>query len=100
MNNLVENAYKWLNVQVKAEKMRRKVFEAGDDVTKCAGSPTEKEIQVVNILPLLDVLGISSYRSDWDGNKNCGTDYDIVWFYYLNYKFFELVEKEKDNEGK
>jgi len=93
MSNQVENAYKWLNSQIKADKIRRKKFKAEDTEVFASGVATEKEIMVYNILAIADIVGLTTYRADWSGNKHCNTHHDIIWFTYNNYKFFELVDK-------
>lgn len=88
---LMDNAYKWLNMQIKAEKMRRKQFS---DFIRVTGTFTNNEIQITGIEELAKILDIDINRETWSGNESCNTNWDIIYFQYRNYKFFELVDKE------
>lgn len=97
---IVDAAYSWLNMQIKANKMRNKRLAISEDVNiYMVSGNSDKEIFIGNLIALTNILGISYYREDWDGNAHCETNHDIVYFYYRNYKFFELVSKEIKNEG-
>ena len=87
----VDNAYKWLNMQIKAEKMRRKSFEKS---IRVSGTFQENVIQIVNLEELAKILDIEINREDWHGNESCNTNWDIIYFWYHNYKFYELADKE------
>lgn len=88
---LMDNAYKWLNMQIKAEKMRRKQFS---NFINVSGTFTNNEIQITGIEELAKILDIDITRETWSGNESCNTNWDIIYFQYRNYKFFELTDKE------
>lgn len=85
----MDNAYKWLNMQIKAEKMRRKSFES----ITVADTFHEKAIQITNLEKLAKILDIEINREDWCGNDNYDTNWDYIYFLYHGYKFFELTDK-------
>ena len=60
-----------------------------------------RELHVVGIEKVSEILGVECTRTDWSGNKNCGTNWDEVSALYRGYKLFELKNKEENtNEGK
>ena len=86
-----QDALAFLNCQVKAQKMMRKTFESLGDVSPLG---LYKDIHVYNLIHLCDILEVPYIRENWDGNKQCNSNWDIVYFYYKGYKFYSLVDKE------
>lgn len=45
---------------------------------------------------LAAALGCKVEVVPWEGNADCGTNYDSVQFVYNGHKFFQLVSKESE----
>lgn len=91
-------AISWLNIQVKAQKMRNKrLYEYGKDgrVTYMC-SP---DLQIASGIKLIaDAAEIPYKEQPWDGNEQCGTNYIERSFVYRGFTFFELGTAEKFEE--
>lgn len=87
------DAYKFLNYQIKANKMLKKRFNSLGDIRTTGIS---SEIQLGGDISILcKAIDEEVIREDWNGNKACEANYDIIYFYYRGYKFFELVDKDE-----
>lgn len=60
-------------------------------------SPIMK-FQMVNLAEWCKLLGKKYKKEDWNGNEQCGSNWDIIYFEYKGVLFFELVEKENEDE--
>lgn len=90
-DQLKVDAYKFLNCQIKANKILKKRFNSLGDVHTAVNC---SEIQLVgDISKLCEVIDEEVIREDWDYNEHCNTNYDIIYFAYRGYRFFELVDK-------
>ena len=89
-----EIIYNWLNKQIKSVKLARTKLPRELNIY---GSNLmciyDKEIHIVGVIDIANALGIEYFRENWDGNEIAKRNCDEVWFYYKNFKFFELVEK-------
>jgi len=56
------------------------------------------EFQMVNLADWCKALQIDFHRVDWEGNKVCETNHDMIYFDYEGCRFFQLVDKEGENE--
>lgn len=85
-------AFAFLDAQVEAQNLIRKTFDNLD----VAPLNTRDTIQIRGIVLLSELTGIYCIREDWDGNKVCDSNWDILHFNYKGYEFFELVDKEEN----
>ena len=88
-----QDALAFLNCQVKAQKMMRKKFASLGGVELIS---LRDDIQIWNLMQLIEILEMPYIREDWDGNDVCDSDRDIIYFDYKGYRFFQLVDKEKN----
>lgn len=58
-----------------------------------------RDVQVSNLRKWCELLDESYIREDWEGNDICNSNFDIIYFIHENIKFFELVDKEKNDDG-
>ena len=86
-----KDAYSLLNNLIKAEKLERKKFKSLGEIEIIG---LKSEIQVWKLIQWCELLEMPYNREDWGGNKSCGSNWDIVYFTYKGFTFFELVEKE------
>ncbi len=96
MNNceqLKSNAFAWLNKQIKADRMMKKSFH--EEVSNITPS-SFKQIHISGLIKVSEITGIPYKRIGWDGNEHCKTNHDEVFFYYKGYKFFQLIDKDKE----
>ena len=56
------------------------------------------KFQMTNLAEWCKRLGKKYKREDWDGNEQCGSNWDIIYFKYQGVEFFELVDKENKDE--
>lgn len=87
------DAQKLLNCLVKSQKLMRKEFNSLSGI-KVIG--LRDDIQLLSLASWCELLNIQYTRTDWDGNEYCETNWDIIYFWYKGFKFFELVAKEED----
>lgn len=88
---LKSNAFAWMNKQIKAVKMMRKSFhEKVSNITP----PVYNRIQVHGLIELSEITDIPYVREPWEGNKSQNVLYDIIYFTYDGYRFFELLDRE------
>lgn len=59
----------------------------------------ENKVQLTNLEVLCDALEKPYFRDDWKGNKTCESNYDIIYFECENIVFYELVDKEGEQDG-
>ena len=86
------DAWSFIRCQVKAQKLIRKQFASIKSV-KVIG--TANTIHMEGLVELAEIAGIPYYRNDWEGNRSCGSNWDIAYFDYDGYTFFELVRKDE-----
>lgn len=99
VNHLEKDAWEFIKSIVKAQKLMRKQFGTIENAhIHLLG--LSNRIQITNLEYLCKLLHFNYVREDWDGNEVCDSDNDIIYFMYKGYKFFELVDKEKSDEGK
>lgn len=89
-NALYTNAMSFINCQIKGRKMIKKTFD-GLDVQALSIS---NKIHIAGLRTLCNIVNFQYSRDDWDGNTTCNSDWDIVYFDYKGFRFFELVGKE------
>ena len=90
-----DDAFKFLNTQVKAHNMIKKTYESLPQVHTIS---VPKSIHVYGLLTLMDVIDLPFVREDWEGNIDCESNWDIVYLMYKGYRFYDLVEKEDERE--
>lgn len=93
-----EDAWTFINMQVKAAKMMNKKFDTLQTEDIINLSAPVKKIQMYNIIKLCKIANIPTIRQDWAGNASCSTDYDEVYFIYKGIKFFGLEDKEDERQ--
>lgn len=99
VEHLEKDAWEFVKGVVKAQKLMRKQFGALENAhIHILG--LKDSIQITNLEYLCKLLHFAHVREDWAGNEGTNANYDIVYFIYKGYKFFELVEKENSNERK
>ena len=91
--NKKDLVFAWMNKQIKASKIEgTALFD--NEIRRTYADNT---IHVhKGIKKISEITGISYFEEDWDGNKTCNTNYNIVYLMYKNYKFFELADKEEN----
>lgn len=96
----MKDAVAFLNCQIRAQKLMRKKFA---NLTKAGirvlGLDHRNDIHMSGFINWCKLLGMPYTRADWDGNEQCESNWDIVYFDFKGYRFFELVDKEIANEG-
>lgn len=94
---LVKDAWEFVRVCAKAKKMEYKEFALlkDEDIKRFKDKP---EIHIFGLPRLCELLNIEYAREDWDGNKVCKTNHDIIYFMYHGIKFFQLTDKETEDE--
>ena len=97
---MVKDAWEFVRTQAKAEKMRRKRFDSlrVNGCHRLDNSSTAFHVHISNLAFLCELLGVEYTRENWDGNASCDTNYDIIFFDYHDVRFFELVDKENEDE--
>ena len=87
----------WLNVQVRAQKMRNKsLYAPGTENTVVCMCCCSSDMQIATGLKLIaDAAEIPYEEQWWDGNVQCNTNYIERSFTYRGIKFFELGTAEK-----
>lgn len=85
----------FISCQIRAKRFMCTQFESLDGMRVMR---LDTDINVHKMLPILNELDIPYVREDWEGNKSCDSDWDIIYFYHKGYKFWELTEKEENNE--
>lgn len=96
-------AYKWLNSQITAWKLSNKKLPYETFGTVHGILYTDnRELHIAGVQKIADILDIPVIREEWDGNKVCNTNHDIIYFQYRGFKVFELVPKIRRDydEGK
>lgn len=88
-----KDAWKFVNRLAKAQKYFRKTYPSLDGVRTLS---FDDKIQITRLAHLCELLDIEYIREDWDGNEMCESNWDIIYFWHKGFKFFELVEKEKN----
>lgn len=92
------DAYKFLNYQIKANKILQKRFNSLGDVYAIS---RDRKIHLGgDIRALCDAIDEKVIREDWNGNEQCNTNCDIIYFDYKGYRFFQLIDKEEYNDWK
>lgn len=86
------DAWSFIRCQVKAQKLMRKHFKSIDGVEAICN---DKTIHIYGgVVMLAELAGLDYRREDWNGNKSCNSNWDMVYFTYEGYTFFELVSKD------
>lgn len=95
--NKKDLVFAWLNKQIKANKTESiRLFD--DQIRR---SRSSKEIQIYRGVKLIsEITDIPYVEEDWEGNKCCNTNHNIVYLMYKGYKVFELTDKEEKNDEK
>lgn len=88
----VKDFWNFLNCHVKAYNLMRKSFKS---LGKMQNLQLSREIHLVDFFPKLKEFNIAYKREDWDGNKCCNSNWDIVYIEYRGCKFWELIEKDE-----
>jgi len=86
------DAYKFLNCQVKAQKLMRKHFNSLP--VRSAAEMDKNPTQLFGLKEMCDLIELPYKREDWQGNAHTNVNWDIVYIDYKGYRFFELVDKE------
>ena len=96
-----ELVYSWLNKQVKAWKLANSELPY-EEFGYISGiiNTDRKELHIHGTEKLAHIIGAEIIREDWDGNEQCHTNNDFIYFWYRGFKVFQLVDKETTNEGK
>ena len=96
---MVKDAWEFVRTQAKAEKMRRKRFDSLR-LNGChrLDSNDAFQVHISKLAFLCSLIGVEYIRKDWDGNASCDANYDIIYFDYHDVRFFELVDKNKEND--
>ena len=86
------DAWSFIRCQVKAQKLMRKSFESLGDV-HVLGLHNTIHLHA-GVVTLARLTGLDWVREDWEGNDACDSNWDIVYFDYDGYRFFELIFKD------
>lgn len=86
------DAWSFIRCQVKAQKLMRKHFQSLGSVH--ALNLSDMIHLSEGAVALAELTGLEWAREDWEGNEMCGSNWDIVYFDYAGYRFFELVFKD------
>lgn len=92
MEKQKNDAWSFIRCQVKAQKLMRKHFQSLGSVQVLGLTNTIHLSD--NVVSLATLTGLEWVREDWEGNEACGGNWDIVYFDYDGYRFFELVFKD------
>lgn len=98
---MVKDAWEFVNCQVAAIKLQNKQFTSlWDDnyENRIYRLSDNKEVHTNALIRLSELTGIPYNRVDWEGNKSCETNHDEVYFIYKGVKFFALVDKLEETE--
>lgn len=87
-----KDAHTFLNNLVRVQKLMRKTYKSLEGVEAVIFS---NRIQMDHLIHWCQLLDMDYVREDWDGNSVCCSNWDIVYFEYEGFKFFDLVEKEE-----
>lgn len=87
---MVKDAWEFINCQVNAIKQRDKKFTSLADIG-CYNH--DKKVHLHGLLKLSALTNIPYSRIEWDGNDVCNSQYDEVFFIYKGVRFFELADK-------
>lgn len=98
-SHLEEDAWEFIKSVVKAEKIKRKQFGTLENV-HIRMLDLKDDVHITNLPYLCKLLNFSYIREDWDGNEHCNSNYDILYFMYKGFKFFELEERRNNAESK
>lgn len=90
-----KDAWSMLNILVKAEKLKRKRYSSLGDIHVLDIKHSRGDVHMSHILDWCELLGMPYIREDWDGNEQCNSNWDIVYFEYHDVEFFGLVTKEE-----
>ncbi len=98
---LIKDAWSFLNIHVKAFKLAQKKFvdlkNVGIYRLGITGNYDEFPlVHTSNVALLAELTGHTISRIDWSGNEQCNSNYDEIYFYYKGVRFFELAEKEEE----
>ena len=95
--HLEKDAWEFIKGVVKAEKLKRKQFGTLESV-HIRMLDLKSEVHITNLPYLCKLLNFAYIREDWEGNEHCNSNYDILYFIYKGFKFFELEERRNDAE--
>lgn len=96
-----KEAKNYLDKLVKAQNIMRTAFPINEFRT-LKPIISNNHIQFGNDLAeWCKLLDIQYTREYWDGNETCNSNWDILYFDYHGYRFFQLTdaEKEESNDG-
>ena len=79
-----------------AEKTRNTVYS--EQVGEIEVLNPSMNFQMKNLAEWCKLLGKKYKKEDWDGNELCDSNWDIISFEYKGVLFFELVDKENEDE--
>lgn len=51
------------------------------------------KFQMTNLAKWCEMLGKNYKKEDWDGNKYCDSNYDVIYFKDNGVTFFELIDR-------
>lgn len=88
--------YKWLNKQITAwkfgtSKLPYEHFGSAYGIV----ATSAKELHISGVQTIAEIIEVPVIREDWDGNAQCNTNHDIIYFWYRGFKVFQLVDKEE-----
>lgn len=86
------DACAFLNGLVTAQKLLRKRFESLEAKRIYVVHPGNT-IMISNLAEWCNLLDQEYGRVDWDGNEQCDTNWDKIFFNYKGFEFYELVDK-------
>lgn len=87
--------YKWLNKQITAWKFGTSSLPyAHFGHTYGIVANSAKELHISGVQTIAEIIEVPVIREDWDGNAQCNTNHDIIYFWYKGFKVFQLVSKE------
>lgn len=91
-----KDAWSFLNCQVKAQNLARKRFKSIKR-TYNLDVMDKANVLMSGLIQWCKLLDMEYYRVDWEGNEHCKSNWDMVYFDYKGYRFFELLPKGRDS---
>lgn len=95
--------------EISPEELLQRLIDAVSDLNFCCSMIENMRIRAIGYTDSVQMahldrwckaLNIEYFREDWEGNEECKSNHDIIWFMVDGVKFFELVDKENEDDNK
>ena len=90
------NVKEWIDETINLSEKLEDLPKSMDDIVLFNPLFRDRELHIIGVEKVSEILGIECTRTDWKGNKNCDTNWDEVSALYRGYKLFELKNKEEN----